>query len=357
MSPESGATQNTIGSVECETVPTETIDQLDALIDAIPKAELHLHIEGTLEPAHLMALSEKNRTPVPFDTVEEVKAAYKFNNLQEFLDIYYQGMSVLLTEEDFYELTMAYLRRAKADACAHVEIFFDPQGHTDRGVAFGAVISGILSALRDGERELGVSSELILCFLRHLSEQSAFETLEMAKPYADQLLGVGLDSSEVGHPPSKFERVFAAARDMGLKAFAHGGEEGPPAYVWEALNQLKIERLDHGVRSLEDDQLVRRLVDDEITLTVCPLSNLKLAVVNDLADHPLKRMLELGLKATVNSDDPPYFGGYVNDNFKACARELGLGATDIKTLARNSISGSYLPNERQQNLIAAIDEA
>lgn len=330
---------------------------LSHVIDTIPKAELHLHIEGSLEPTMLMALAEKNKIAIPYDTVEEIQNAYQFNNLQEFLDIYYQGMSVLRTGEDFYDLTMAYLRRAKADAVVHTEIFFDPQGHTDRGIAFDAVVDGITSALDDGARDLGVTSELIMCFLRHLPEDSAFETLEQAKPHAQRLLGVGLDSSEVGHPPSKFERVFAAARDMGLKAFAHGGEEGPPDYVWEALDLLKIERLDHGVRSLEDDALVARLVEEEVTLTVCPLSNLKLAVVDDLADHPLKRMLDLGLRATVNADDPPYFGGYVNENFRQSAQALNLTADCIKTLARNSILGSYLPQTDKVKHIAAIDAA
>ena len=285
----------------------------------------------------------------------QVQKAYAFNNLQEFLDIYYQGMSVLQNEEDFYELTKAYMKRVAQDGCVHAEIFFDPQGHTERGVAFEPVIEGILRGLEDSEKEFGISSELILSFLRHLSEESAFETLHQATPYLDRILGVGLDSSELGHPPSKFEQVFKAARQKGLKSFSHGGEEGPPDYVKEALDLLDIDRLDHGNRSLEDDELTARLVKEEMVLTVCPLSNLKLCVVDNLEQHPLKKMLDLGLKVTVNSDDPSYFGGYLADNFRAVTDALMLTGEELKLLARNSILGSYMDENRKTKLLLQID--
>lgn len=327
----------------------------DGFIRALPKAELHLHIEGSLEPTQLLAFAERNKVEIPFKTVDEVQKAYAFNNLQEFLDIYYQGMSVLQNEEDFYELTKAYMKRVAQDGCVHAEIFFDPQGHTERGVAFEPVIEGILRGLEDSEKEFGISSELILSFLRHLSEESAFETLHQATPYLDRILGVGLDSSELGHPPSKFEQVFKAARQKGLKSFAHGGEEGPPDYVKEALDLLDIDRLDHGNRSLEDDELTARLVKEEMVLTVCPLSNLKLCVVDNLEQHPLKKMLDLGLKVTVNSDDPSYFGGYLADNFRAVTDALMLTGEELKLLARNSILGSYMDENRKTKLLLQID--
>lgn len=323
----------------------------------LPKAELHLHIEGSLEPEMLVALAKRNRVDIPFRSVEEARAAYAFSNLQDFLDIYYQGMSVLRTEEDFFDLTMAYLNRARADNVRHAEIFFDPQGHTARGVPFDTAISGILTALQMSRAQFGMTSKLILCFLRHLSEEDAFACLKEAEPWLDRIAGVGLDSSEVGHPPSKFGRVFAAARQRGLKCVAHAGEEGPPDYVREALDLLLIDRLDHGNRSLEDEALVARLKESGMTLTVCPLSNLKLCVVNDMRAHPLKSMLRAGLKATVNSDDPAYFGGYVMANFEAVIDALDLDAEDVKTLARNSFAGSFLDEGQKRAHIAAIEKA
>lgn len=326
----------------------------NAFIADLPKAELHLHIEGSLEPELMFALAQRNKLAIPFASVEDVRAAYDFSNLQDFLDIYYQGMGVLIEEQDFYDLTMAYLQRAKADNVRHVEIFFDPQGHTERGVAFASVINGIALALADGERDLGISYRLIMCFLRHLSEEEAFATLEQAKPHLHLIHGVGLDSSELGHPPSKFARVFAACRELGMKLVAHAGEEGPPDYVYEALDVLKIDRIDHGNRALEDTALVKRLADKGICLTVCPLSNLKLCVVDDLHNHPLKTMLDHGLKATVNADDPSYFGGYVNDNFQAVAGALELSRDELITLARNSFTGSFLSEDDKAQHLADI---
>jgi len=328
-----------------------------ALIDRLPKAELHLHIEGSLEPEMLFALAERNGVAIPFDTVEAVRAAYSFSNLQDFLDIYYQGMSVLQTEQDYYDLTWAYLERARADTVRHVEIFFDPQGHTERGIAFETVLNGIERALKDGEAKLGISYRLIMCFLRHLSEEDAEATFELALPHLGRIHGVGLDSSEVGHPPSKFARVFSRAREVGLHVTAHAGEEGPPSYVYEAIHDLKVERIDHGNRALEDPALVHHLARDQMTLTVCPLSNLRLCVINDIADSPVKRMLDLGLKATINSDDPAYFGGYVGANFHAVAEALDLSEDDIVTLARNSFTGSFLSPEQQAPHLAAIEAA
>lgn len=328
-----------------------------ALIDRLPKAELHLHIEGSLEPELLFALAERNGVAIPFASVEEVRAAYSFSNLQDFLDIYYQGMSVLLHEQDFYDLTWAYLLRAEADNVRHVEIFFDPQGHTERGVAFETVLSGIERALKDGEAQLGISYRLIMCFLRHLSEEEAFATLDQAMPYLDRIHGVGLDSSEVGHPPAKFSRVFARARDLGLHVTAHAGEEGPPEYVHEALDLLEVERIDHGNRALEDAALVSRIADEGLTLTVCPLSNLRLCVIKDIGDSPVRRMLDLGLKATINSDDPAYFGGYINANFHAVAEALDLTEAEIVKLAENSFTGSFLPLTDQARHLNEIAEA
>jgi adenosine deaminase len=325
------------------------------LIARLPKAELHLHIEGSLEPELLFELAKRNDVAIPFASVDEIRAAYNFSNLQDFLDIYYQGMSVLQTEQDFYDLTWAYLQRAHADAVTHVEIFFDPQGHTDRGIAFDTVITGIARALQDGEAKLGISNRLIMCFLRHLSEEEAFATLDQARPHLAKIHGVGLDSSEVGHPPAKFQRVFAEANKLGLHLVAHAGEEGPPEYVREALDLLHVERLDHGNRALEDPELVGRIIAEGLTLTVCPLSNLRLCVIDSVAASPVKRMLDAGLRATINSDDPAYFGGYVNDNFIAVAEALDLDRRDILTLARNSFTGSFLPVEDQARHLAAID--
>lgn len=329
---------------------------LNALIAALPKAELHLHLEGSLEPEQLMAFAARNAVDIPFQTLDEVKAAYNFSNLQDFLDIYYQGMSVLQTEADFHDLTDAYLQRCQADNVRHVEVFFDPQGHTDRGLPFSTPIDGILSALEAAAEKYGITYKLIMCFLRHLSEQEAFETLAQAEPYLDRIHGIGLDSSELGHPPSKFERVFAAARNQGLKLVAHAGEEGPPEYVYEALDLLKIDRIDHGNRLLEDEKLIARVRDAELTLTVCPLSNLSLCVVDNLEDHPIKRMLDLGLKATINSDDPAYFGGYVNQNYVDTAAAIGLSQEDIIALARNSFTGSFLSAAEQAKHLDEIDQ-
>lgn len=327
------------------------------LIEILPKAELHLHIEGSLEPEMLFALAERNNVPIPFASVEDVRAAYAFSNLQDFLDIYYQGMAVLLKEQDFFDLTFAYLERAHADNVRHVEIFFDPQGHTERGVAFGTAIGGILRALDEGQARLGISYRLIMCFLRHLDEAAAFATLHEAEPWLDRIAGVGLDSSELGHPPSKFARVFAAARAKGLKVVAHAGEEGPPEYVWEALDLLHVDRIDHGNRALEDDRLVQRIVADGHTLTVCPLSNLKLCVIDRIEDSPVKTMLARGIRATVNSDDPAYFGGYVNANFKAIADGLALDPAQIVQLAENSFSGAFLSEADKARHIAAVQAA
>ncbi|MDZ4372238.1 MAG: adenosine deaminase [Phenylobacterium sp.] len=327
----------------------------DAFIQGLPKAELHLHIEGSLEPELMFELARRNRVDLPFRSVEEVRAAYAFGNLQDFLDIYYQGAGVLRTEADFRDLALDYFRRVAADGCRHVELFFDPQTHTDRGLPFAVAADGLLAGMAEAERSLGVSSRLILCYLRHLDENAAFATLRAAEPYLDRIVGVGLDSSEVGHPPAKFARVFKASRERGLKLVAHAGEEGPPEYVWEALDILGVDRIDHGNRALEDPRLVRRLVDDGVTLTVCPLSNLKLCVVDDLANHPLKRMLGLGLKATLNSDDPAYFGGYLGRNWTQTASALDLSREDLVLLARNSFTGSFLPAETVQARLAEVE--
>ncbi len=321
----------------------------------LPKAELHLHIEGTLEPELLLKLADRNSIDLPFKNVAEVRAAYEFSNLQDFLDIYYRGMSVLQTTEDFFDLTMAYLNRARADNVRHAEIFFDPQGHTARGVPFNDVVSGILTALSMSRPQFGMTTSLIMCFLRHLPEEDAFSTLREAEPWLDRIAAVGLDSTEVGHPPSKFQRVFQSARDRGLRVVAHAGEEGPPSYVYEALDLLEIDRLDHGNRALEDDALVEQLVKREMTLTVCPLSNLKLCVVRQMQEHPIKKMLNLGLRATINSDDPAYFGGYMMANYKAAIEGVGLNREDVRTLARNSFLGSFMNDGQKRAHIAAID--
>ncbi|MEQ8751006.1 MAG: adenosine deaminase [Amphiplicatus sp.] len=330
---------------------------LIAFAARLPKAELHLHIEGSLEPEMMFGMAKRNGVEIPFKSVEEVRAAYAFSNLQDFLDIYYQGMNVLRTEEDFFDLTMAYLNRARADNVRHAEIFFDPQGHTARGVPFDTAISGILTALQMSRAQFGMTGKLIMCFLRHLDEDSAFETLKQAEPWLDRIEAVGLDSSEVGHPPSKFQRAFKAAKERGLKLVAHAGEEGPPEYVHEALDLLGIDRLDHGNRSLEDETLIARLRESQMTLTVCPLSNLKLCVVGDMRAHPLKKMLDLGLRATVNSDDPSYFGGYMMANFKAAIEALPLTKDDVRTLARNSFLGSFLNEGQIRAQVAALDKA
>ncbi|MDZ5645960.1 adenosine deaminase [Nitrospirillum sp. BR 11828] len=330
-------------------------DPLSDFIRGLPKAELHLHIEGSLEPEQMFDFARRNRVALPFRTVDEVRAAYAFTQLQDFLDIYYQGAQVLRTEEDFRDLALAYFRRLAADGGVHAEIFFDPQTHTDRGIPFQVVADGLLAGMAAAERELGVTAHLILCYLRHLDEESAFATLRAAEPYLDRIAGVGLDSSEVGNPPSKFARVFQASRERGLKLVAHAGEEGPPDYVWQALDILGVDRLDHGNRALEDAALTRRLVDQGTTLTVCPLSNLKLCVVPSLEAHPLRRMLDLELRATVNADDPAYFGGYLLDNYVRVATALGLDRGHLLRLARNSITGSFLDAAAQAPHLARLD--
>ena len=328
---------------------------LSAFIAGLPKAELHLHIEGSLEPELMFALAQRNNVTIPFASVEEVRAAYSFSNLQDFLDIYYAGANVLRTADDFRDLAVAYFDRAAADGVIHAEIFFDPQTHTDRGIAFATVVEGLLAGMAEAEARHGLTSQLILCFLRHLDEAAAFATLDAAEPWLDRIAGVGLDSSELGHPPEKFARVFAAARAKGLKLVAHAGEEGPPDYVHQALDILAIDRLDHGNRSLEDPVLTARLAREAMTLTVCPLSNLKLCVVDDMKDHPIDRMLKLGLRATINSDDPAYFGGYIADNYRAAAEGRGLDRDDLITLARNSFLGSFLPDETVAAHLATLD--
>lgn len=330
-------------------------DDLESFVRGLPKAELHLHIEGSLEPELMFELAKRNRIDLPFKSVEEIRAAYAFSNLQDFLDIYYQGAGVLQTEEDFRDLTIAYFRRLHADGGVHAEIFYDPQTHTDRGIPFSVAADGILAGMQQAQDELGISSKLIMSYLRHLSEEAAFETLKQAEPYLDRFVGVGLDSGEVGHPPQKFARVMKASRERGLLINVHAGEEGPPEYVYEALDILGVDRVDHGNRALEDPALTQRLVDMGMTLTVCPLSNLSLCVVKDLKDHPMKRMLDLGLKATCNSDDPAYFGGYIAENYLRTAEAVGLSKDEIVTLAKNSFAGSFLGDADKARHIAAVD--
>jgi len=330
-------------------------NSLESFIRGIPKTELHLHIEGTLEPELMFELAARHGVALPYASVDELRAAYAFDNLQSFLDIYYAGAAVLRDEPDFHALTLAYLRRAHADGVVHVEIFFDPQTHTERGIAFDTVLAGIRRALADGEREFGISHRLILCFLRHLSADDAMRTLEQALPHKHAIAAVGLDSSERGHPPSKFERVFAKARELGLKLVAHAGEEGPPSYIYEALDVLKVDRVDHGVRSIEDPALVARLADTRVALTVCPLSNLKLCVFDDLTKHTLKDLLDRGVAVTVNSDDPAYFGGYVNANYAATIDALKLDDSHVYTIIRNGFEASFVTPDERAELIAKLD--
>jgi adenine deaminase len=325
------------------------------LAAALPKAELHIHIEGSLEPELIFALAQRNGVKLPYASVEALRQAYAFTDLQSFLDIYYAGASVLLHEADFFDMAWAYLQRAHADHVVHAEIFFDPQTHTARGVDIGVVIAGLKRACDKAQAEFGLTSALILCFLRHLSEEDAFATLDAALPHRAHFIGVGLDSSEVGHPPSKFSRVFARCRELGLRIVAHAGEEGPPPYIWEALDDLKAERIDHGVRSLDDPALVAELARRRTPLTVCPLSNLKLCVVNDLRDHPMKRLLDAGLCATVNSDDPAYFGGYLNANFVQTVEALNLSRDDVITLARNSFEASFIDAATRAKHLARLE--
>ncbi|GGP04352.1 adenine deaminase [Cloacibacterium rupense] len=324
-------------------------------IKKIPKAELHLHIEGSFEPELMFEIAQRNQVKIPYQSVEEVKKAYQFSCLQDFLDIYYAGASVLLYEKDFYDLTMAYFAHCAEENVVHTEIMFDPQTHTKRGVSFETVIKGIQKAREDAKEKYGISSLLIMSYLRHLSEEDAFETLEQSLPYKHLIKAVGLDSSEKGNPPSKFEKVFEASIKEGYVPVAHAGEEGPAEYIWEALDLLKIARIDHGNNCLTDKVLVKRLVDEKIALTVCPLSNLELKVVDDLKDHPLKKMLNLGLKATINSDDPAYFGGYMNANFLQTAEALDLTKEDIKTLVKNSFEYSLLSDDEKQKYLIQVE--
>lgn len=332
------------------------MNQLAEWIKQLPKVELHLHIEGTLEPELMFAIAERNQVKLPFDSVEAVRQAYSFHNLQSFLDIYYQGAQVLLYEQDFYDLAWAYFTRVAEQNVRHAEIFFDPQTHTDRGVSFETVINGFHRALRDAESKLGITSRLILCFLRHLSAESAMQTLEQAFPFKDKITAVGLDSSEMGHPPDKFTAVFERALAEGFLTVAHAGEEGPPDYIWQALDVLKVSRIDHGVRCVEDAALVKRLVASRIPLTVCPLSNVKLCVFKDMAQHNLKQMLDMGLCVTVNSDDPAYFGGYMNENYWAVQQSLNLSQQDLYQLAKNGIEASFLSPQGKQTLTTELEQ-
>ncbi len=329
---------------------------MEKLIKGIPKAELHLHIEGSLEPELMFELAERNGVELPYSSVEEVRQAYQFSDLQSFLDIYYAGAGVLQQTEDFYDLTWAYLERMHSEHVRHVEIFFDPQTHTDRGISINTVITGIYNALDDAREQFGITSFLILCFLRHLSEESALATLEAALPFRDWIEGIGLDSSEVGFPPENFERAFARAAENGLRKVAHAGEEGPPEYIWQALDLLGVSRIDHGVRCTEDQKLVQRLVQKQMPLTVCPLSNIKLRVFDKMEDHNLKKMLDQGIRVTINSDDPAYFGGYMIDNFLATQKGLNLSEQDIVEIAKNGFRSSFLPQDIIDSHLKSIDE-
>ena len=328
------------------------MSDIDALVAKLPKAELHIHIEGSLEPELMSALAKRNNVRLAYSSVEALKQAYAFANLQDFLDLYYQGMSVLLTEADFHDLAMAYFRKAASQNVRYVEFFFDPQGHTSRGVAFETVIAGLARAQAEAERTLALRSRMIMCFLRHLDEAEAERTLDQALPHRDKIVGIGLDSSELGHPPSKFKHVFRRAREAGFRLVAHAGEEGPPEYVWEALDVLGVDRIDHGNRALEDAALVQRLARDKMALTVCPLSNLRLCVVTEMKAHPLRRMLDAGLFVTVNSDDPAYFGGYMNENFASVGSALGLSSGTLATIARNGFAASFMPEAEKAAALA-----
>lgn len=329
---------------------------MDTFIQGMPKVELHIHIEGSLEPELMFTLAERNGVALRFKSVEEVRRAYQFTDLQSFLDIYYEGASVLLKEEDFYDMTWAYLEKVSSQNVRHSEIFFDPQTHTDRGVSFETVIRGIRRAQEDAEQQLKITSRLIMCFLRHLSAEAAMQALDQALPYREWIVGVGLDSSEVGNPPSKFIEVFDKARLEGFLTVAHAGEEGPPEYVWQALDLLQVKRIDHGVRSEGDPNLVDRLVREQIPLTVCPLSNIKLRGFETMADHNLKRLLDLGLCVTVNSDDPAYFGGYMTENFLAVQHALGLDKEDLQRLAQNAIQASFISKQQRKRLLDELNE-
>jgi adenosine deaminase len=328
---------------------------IKSFIAGLPKAELHLHIEGTFEPELMFKLAERNGITLPFASVEALHEAYNFSNLQDFLDIYYQGMNVLRTEQDFYDLTWAYLQRVSQQAVRHVEIFFDPQGHVERGISFDTALNGIHAALVQGHKEFDISFGIIMCFLRHLDEQDALTTLEMALPHKDKIIGVGLDSSEQGNPPSKFASVFAKAREQGLHLVAHAGEEGPPEYIYQALDLLNIERVDHGNSCVQDKALMQRLADEQMALTICPLSNTRLCVVDDMKNHPLPEILKAGIRATINSDDPAYFGGYLNENYEAISGLLHDDKQQLAELARNSFKAAFISSQERDRLVAEID--
>ncbi len=330
------------------------MSEIVQLIKKLPKTELHLHIEGSLEPDLMFKLAKRNNIVIPFKNVREVRKAYNFNNLQSFLDIYYKASEVLIKEKDFFDLTWAYILQCKDNNIVHTEIFFDPQAHTNRGVKFDFVINGIYKALFKAKKELGISSKIIMCFLRHLDEDSAFETLEQALAHKDKIIGVGLDSSEIGNPPSKFQRVFKLAIKESFITVAHAGEEGPPEYIWEALDCLKVSRIDHGVRCLEDEKLVKKLRDEQIPLTVCPLSNIKLCIFENLQNHNLKQLMNKGLLTTINSDDPAYFGGYLNTNLTESSRALNLRKEDVKRLVINSFKSSFLSKDEKNKWIDKI---
>ena len=329
---------------------------LQQFIQQMPKVELHLHVEGTLEPELMFALAKRNQIELPFKSIQEVREAYHFTNLQSFLDIYYQGAQVLIHEQDFYDLMWAYLKKSSEQNVRHAEIFFDPQTHTNRGISFNVVINGLTQAMHDAEQELGITSDLILCFLRHLSPEAAMKTLEEAYPYRDKILGVGLDSSEKGRPPALFKEVFEQAEKQGYLTVAHAGEEGPAEYVWEAINLLDVKRIDHGVRSIEDPKLIDYLVEHQIPLTVCPLSNIKLCVFDEMGQHNIKELLDLGVRVTINSDDPAYFGGYMNENFLATQLGLDLSRKDLFQISRNAIEASFISEERKQQLLDELRE-
>ncbi len=324
-------------------------------IKEAPKAELHLHIEGTLEPSHLFELAKKNNIKIPFSNVSEIKSAYNFSNLESFLKIFYQGSKVLIKEQDFFDLTWAYAMKCKENNVVHAEIFFDPQTHVNRGIDFDIVINGIYKALQKANKEFGLTSEIIMCFLRHLDEASGFKILDMALPHKDKIIGVGIDSSEIGNPPRKFEKLFKRAIGEGFLTVAHAGEEGPPEYIWEALDLLKVKRIDHGVQCLQSEKLVKKLKDSQIPLTVCPLSNIKLCVFNKLEEHNLKRMLNKGLMVMVNSDDPAYFGGYLNENLIKCQSALDLSMEEVKTLIINSFKSSFLKEEKKNEWVSNLN--
>ena len=328
---------------------------MSAFLKGLPKAELHLHIEGSFEPELMFEIAKRNNCEIPFSSVDELRKAYSFSNLQDFLDIYYQGANVLIHKKDFYDLTHAYLKKCHEQNVVYTEIFFDPQTHTDRGIPFGTAFEGIYEALEDAKKNFNINSKIIMCFLRHLDEESAFKTLEAAKPYKDKICAVGLDSSEVGHPPSKFERVFKQAIDEGYLTVAHAGEEGPPEYIWEALNLLKVSRVDHGVRCIEDEKLVALLKEKQIPLTVCPLSNIKLRVFDTMKDHNILDLLKQGLCVTVNSDDPSYFGGYMYENFESLEKSLNMTHEQAVQLSKNAFQGSFLSDSEKESYIKQVD--